>query len=266
MSSAAGKGSAERWGPAWGSRAQDWALNEEQQLRTYEAAIEEFGLAAGQRVLEVGCGSGVFLRAAADRGAQVVGLDASEALIELARTRVPEADLRVGDLQFLPYDSDEFDVVVGFNSFFFAADIVAALKEAGRVAKPGAPIVIQVWGRPDRSALTALHPAIAPFLPPPDPDAPRGSELWEPGVLEGFATDAGLSPERAFDVSWAYVYASDNDLARGMLSPAGIGSYVGPEREPALRAAVLNALAPYRTADDGYRLENEWHTLIARAS
>jgi SAM-dependent methyltransferase len=265
MSTTAHTGSAERWGPAWGSRADDWARNEEQQLPTYEAAIDEVGLAAGQRVLEVGCGSGVFLRAAAVRGAEVVGLDASEALIELARKRVPEADLRLGDLQFLPYEDDEFDVVAGFNSFFFAADIVAALKEAGRVAKADAPIVIQVWGRPDHAALTALHPAIAPFLPPPDPDAPRGSEIWEPGVLERFAIGAGLRPERTFDVSWAYVYADDDDLARGMLSPAGLGSFVGPEREPALRSAVLDALAPYRTAEGGYRLENEWHTLIARA-
>ena len=129
-------GSAERWGPLWGARPHDWAINEEQQLPTYEEAIRRVGLGAGQRVLEVGCGSGVFLRAAADRGASVVGLDASETLIELARARVPEAELVVGDMQFLPYDDDTFDLVAGFNSFFFAADMVAALREAGRVASP----------------------------------------------------------------------------------------------------------------------------------
>ena len=255
-----------RWGQAWGSRAEDWAANEEQQLPTYETALDRIGIAAGQCVLEVGCGSGVFLRAAADRGAEVVGLDASEALLELARRRVPEADLRVGDLQFLPFEDDAFDAVAGFNAFFFATDMVAALREAGRVAKPGAPVVIQVWGRPDRCALTALHPVLAQFLPPSDPNAVRGSELWAPGVLERFATDAGLSPEGTFDVSWSYEYPDDDDPARGMLSPAGLGTFVGPEREPELRAAVLAALAPYRTADGGYRLENEWHTLIARAA
>ena len=51
-------------------------------------------------------------------------------------------------MQFLPYDDDQFDVVAGFNSFFFAADMVAALREAARVAKLGTPVVIQVWGRP----------------------------------------------------------------------------------------------------------------------
>ena len=143
-------GSAERWGRLWGARPQDWAINEDQQLPTYEEALDRVGLKAGHRVLEVGCGSGVFLRAAADRGARVVGLDAAETLIELARARVPEAELVVGDMQFLPYGDGVFDLVAGFNSFFFAADMVAALGEAARVAKPGAAVVIQVWGRPER--------------------------------------------------------------------------------------------------------------------
>ena len=112
--------------------------------RARQEAIRRVGIGAGQRVLELGCGSGVFLRLAGDRGAEVFGLDASEALVELARSRVPEADLRVGDMQFLPYADDGFDVVAGFNAFFFAADMVAALREAGRGAIPGAPVVIQV--------------------------------------------------------------------------------------------------------------------------
>jgi hypothetical protein len=70
--------------------------------------------------------------------------------------------------------------VAGFNSFFFAADMVAALREARRVAKAGAPVVIQVWGRPERCSLERMKHAVAPFLPPPDPDASRGSTLWEP--------------------------------------------------------------------------------------
>src|SRR5262245_2124857 len=126
-------GSAERWGPLWGARPDDWAVTEAQQLPTYEEAIRQVGIGSGQRVLEVGCGTGTFLRAAADRGAAVSGLDASEGLLELARDRVPEADLQQGDMQFLPYEDDSFDVVAGFNSFFFAADMVAALREAGRV-------------------------------------------------------------------------------------------------------------------------------------
>lgn len=261
----AASGSAERWGPLWGARPEDWAANEEQQIPTYEDAIGRVGIEAGQHVLELGCGSGVFLRLAADRGATVYGLDASEALIEIAQSRVPEADLRVGDMQFLPYEDDAFDLVAGFNAFFFAADMVAALREARRVAKPGAPVVIQVWGRPEHCDLEAMKYAVAPFLPPPDPDAPRGSALWEPGSLERIATAAGLSPESAFDCSWAYEYPDEQTLARGMLAAGGIVEVVGPSREDAVRAAIVEALASCRTSTGGYRLENEWHYLLASA-
>jgi ubiquinone/menaquinone biosynthesis C-methylase UbiE len=59
---------------------------------------------------------------------------------------LPAGDFRVGDLQFLPLADGDFDVVTGFNSFQFAADPVAALAEANRVAKPGTPIFVLVWG------------------------------------------------------------------------------------------------------------------------
>ena len=257
-------GSAARWGPRWGARASAWAATEEQQLPTYEEAIGRLGIGTGQRVLEVGCGSGVFLRAAADRGAQVAGLDASTELLRIARERVPEADLRAGDLQFLPYPDDAFDVVAGFNSFFFASDMVAALREAGRVVVPGGDVLIQVWGRHERCSLDAIKPILRPLFPDADPDAPPPPDLSEPGLLERLASAAGLTPRATFDVSWPYLYADENALVRSLLSAAGIGEAAG-EQEPDVAAALVEVLAPFRTPDGGYRLENEWHYLVATA-
>jgi len=254
--------SAERHGALWGARAQDWAGSEAQQVPTYEEAVRRAGIGPGHSVLDIGCGAGVFLRTAADAGAAVSGLDASEALLAIARDRVPEAELRVGDMQALPYADDRFDVVCGFNSFFFADDIVVALREAGRVAKPGAPVVIQVWGRPERCELTAMKKALAAYLPPRPPSPP----LWRTGVLEQLATDAGLVPDTSFDLRWAYTYPDADSLGRDMMAVGGFSVIVGPEREPAARAAIVEALAPHRTPDGGYRLENEWHYLIARAA
>jgi len=197
-------GSAARWGPLWGARADDWARTEEQQPPAYEEALRGIGLEPGDRVLDVGCGTGVFLGLVAERGAKPFGIDASEALIELARRRVPGAELHVGDMQFLPYTHDEFDVVTGFTSVFFAADLVAALREAGRVAKPRAPVVIQVWGPPERCDLEAMRQVVRPFLPSPPADAPTPPPLWRPGILEQVARAAGLSPREAFDFSFTY--------------------------------------------------------------
>jgi SAM-dependent methyltransferase len=239
--------------------------NEEQQTPTYEEAIRRVGIEAGKRVLDIGCGTGVFLRLAAERGAKPFGLDASETLLEIARSHLPDADLRLGEMQALPYEDDTFDLVTGFNSFFFATDLVEALREAGRVAKPGAPVVIQVWGAPERNDLEAMKVVVRPYMPAPPPDAPSPPPLWKPGVLEEIATAAGLTPETAFDTSWAYEYADQDALGRAMVSPAGIAELVGPEREAEVRAEIVEALSPYRTAEGGYRLENEFHFLVARA-
>jgi SAM-dependent methyltransferase len=246
----------------WDTRARDWALIEEQQIPTYEEALYRAGVREGQQVLDVGCGSGVFLRAAADRGAEVAGLDASGALLEIAREHVPDGELRAGDMEALPWEDDRFDVVTGFNSFFFASDMVAAVREAGRVAKPGAPVVIQVWGSPERCDLTAMKAAFARLVPPRDGPPPA---FWEPGALEGVATSAGLTPGEAFDLTWAYEFPDQESLARGMLAPGPVVNAMKIAGEEPVRDAILEALAPYRTASGGYRLENEWHFLIARA-
>ncbi len=257
-------GSAERWGPRWGARPDEWSATEEQQLPTYEEAIRRLGIGSGQRVLEVGCGSGVFLRAAADRGAHVTGLDASQTLVDRARVRVPEADLRVGDMQSLPFADDAFDVVAGFNSFFFADDMVAALGEARRVAVPAGSVLIQVWGRHEACDLDAIKPIVRPYFPGADPDAPPPPSLAEPGVLERIAIAAGLEPKTTFDISWAYVYRDDDELTRSLLSAAGVGDAAG-DREDEVRDALLETLAPFRREDGGYVLENEWHFLVAAA-
>ena len=258
-------GSAERWGPLWGARPTDWALSEDQQVPTYEVALARVRLERGQRVLDIGCGVGAFLRLVADRGARAFGLDAAETLLEVARTRLPDADLRVGDMEALPYEDDSFDLVTGFNSFFFANDFVAALREAGRVAKPGAPVIIQVWGPHERNDLEAMKEIVRPFMPPRPADAPPEPDYSEPGVLEEIATQAGLTPENAFDSTWSYEYPDEVTLRRALVAPAGIATLVGPDQEDAVKDAIVAGLATHRTPDGGYRLQNEFHYLIARA-
>ena len=257
------KGSAERWGPLWGSRAADWARSEEMQMPGYEEAVRRVGLTRGQRVLDVGCGAGVFLSLCAALGAEPHGIDASEELLALARDRVPEADLRRGDMQFLPYEDDQFDLVTGFTSFFFAADMVEALREAGRVARPGAPIVIQAWGNPEHNDLEAMKVIARPFLSGSKSTAPP--PLWQPGVLEEMAVAAGLGPRETFDFSFPYEYPDDETLGSLLLAPAGLAALVGAEREDEVRVQIVEAMAPYRGPDGVYRLHNELRYLLPEA-
>ena len=168
-------------------------------------------------------------------------------------------------MEALPYDDDTFDLVTGFNSFFFADDIVAALREAGRVAKPGAPVVIQVWGPHKRNDLEAMKEIARPFMPPRPADAPPEPDYSNPGVLEDLARQAGLAPESAFDTTWAYDYPDEATLRRALVAPAGIAALVGREREEAFKKALVEGLSSHRTPGGRYRLENEFHYLIARA-
>jgi SAM-dependent methyltransferase len=252
-------GSAGRHGPLWGARARDWAENEEGEVPTFQAGLDRLDIGAGDEVLEVGCGTGVFLGLAADRGASVHGIDAAENLVELARERVPEADVRVGDMQFLPHADDAFDAVCGFNSFFFAEDMVAALREAGRVAKPGAAVLIQVWGPPEKCDLSAVREAAVPLLEGGSPGPPP--PLYEPGVLEEIAAKAGLEPREAFDVEYDIEHPDRETMLRRTLAPGVVVAAIKHSGEEAVAAAISEALEPYRLSDGSYRLRNEWHFL-----
>jgi SAM-dependent methyltransferase len=260
-----GSGSAARWGPLWGARPEDWAASEDQQTPTYDAALRRTGLRPGDAVLDIACGVGSFLRVVGERGGIPTGIDASEALIAFARRRLPRAELRVGDMEALPYADDAFDLVTGFNAFFFANDIVAALGEAGRVAKPNAPVVIQIWGAHDRCDLEAVKEIIRPYFPPRPADAPPDPDLSDPHALERLAVRAGLTPETEFTTAWAYRFADAEALGRAMIAPAGVAALVGPEREGEVRAAIVEGMERFRGDDGGYRIENEFRFLIARA-
>jgi ubiquinone/menaquinone biosynthesis C-methylase UbiE len=175
--------------PIWAERPGAWARIEEQQLPTYEAVLNATAL--GESVLDVGCGTGVFLRLCADRGARVAGIDATETLLARARTRVPEGDLRLGDMQALPFADDAFDLVTGFTSFFYATDVVAALREAARVSRRD--IAIVTFGHPQRCDVL-----------PDDSD-------WRPEVVVEVVRRAGLTVEHTSVIEWAYDDGRSNE-------------------------------------------------------
>ncbi len=249
-------------GRMWGTHAADWAAQEEMEPERFEPAAVL--VRPGDTVLEVGCGSGVFLRMAADRGARVFGVDAAPALVELARRRVPEAGVRTGDAEALPFADDSFDLVAGFNVFFFAADLVAALREAGRVARTGAPVVAGVWGRPEACQMLAVIGAVRALDGAAPGDA--GPSLATPGVLEGLAERAGLEPSRACRRTLTMHYPDVDTFVRRVLSAGPMVGAAEAHGSAAVAGAVRAAAAPFLCPDGSVRLANEWHYLVSRAS
>jgi ubiquinone/menaquinone biosynthesis C-methylase UbiE len=104
-------------------------------------AIARLGQLGGKRVLEIGCGTGNELARLADRhGCTVAGVDPSPAMLERAREKLPEALLRLGTAEELPFAEAEFDGAV-MVSVVHHVDRPRALPEARRVVTDGARFV-----------------------------------------------------------------------------------------------------------------------------
>ena len=146
MSSTTQMGTAALEGRLWSVRADDWAAIQERQVAAaFEAALDALEVGPSTRMLDAGCGAGMVLRLAADRRADLCGLDASEGLLAHARRRVPGAEILQGELEQLPYEDASFDVVTGFSSFQYAAQPAVALAEARRVVRPGGRVLLLTW-------------------------------------------------------------------------------------------------------------------------
>jgi SAM-dependent methyltransferase len=256
-------GSAETQGKLWGARARDFTTVEPRMLALYEATLDDLEIGTGTRVLDVGCGPGFFLRLAAQRGATVAGIDAAAPFIEIAHERVPGAELVTGEMGALPFADDAFDIVTGFNAFQFAADPGNSLREAGRVACAGAPIVIATWGRPEQCEAAAYLQSVDALLPPPSPGVPDPFALSEPGALEALAAGGGLTPGARREVECIWSFPDEATLLRGLMSTGHAVRAIDGTGEERVAAAILEAVAPYRASDGAYRLENVFTYLIA---
>ena len=107
-------------------------------------------LHTGLRLLDAGCGTGGYLRFLLDEGrfADVAGVDIAGAAIELARERVPEADLRVTPLRELPFPDGSFELVVSNDVLQHVpeADVHESLLELQRVLVPGGALLLRTNG------------------------------------------------------------------------------------------------------------------------
>jgi len=259
-------GTADMQGALWGAAARDWSeLNEPQCTPIYDAGLDAVEAGPGTDLLDAGCGAGLALLLAAKRGATVTGFDASSGLLAIARERLPQAELQRGDLEQLPFGDDAFDAITAFNSVQYAGDPVVALRELRRVARPGAPVVVLTWGRPEQCETRVILAAIGGLLPPPPPGAGGPFALSEPGRLEALVASAGLTPDGAFDVAQSFDFPDLETAVRAQLCTGPARRAIDHAGEAATRAALAEAYALHRQADGRYRQHNTFRFLVSRA-
>ena len=144
------------------------------------AILGALALKPGDHLLEIGCGGGLLLRDAIACGARATGLDHSEDMVELARTRAPAAEVVLGDAESLPFADGSFTAVAMSIVFFFFANPHAVLRESRRVLRADGRLAIYTTGPELRGTPAA-----------PEPLASRGhfyrdEELAGLGRSEGF--------------------------------------------------------------------------------
>lgn len=257
----AGSGVAQ--GTSWSIAAEDWAnCQERTMVPVFQAVLNEISV-EGMRVLDVGCGSGLFAKLIAARGAQVDGLDAADRLIEIARRRAPGPTFTPGDMEDLPYADRAFDVVTAVNVFHHADNPDRALMEARRVVKRGGQIAMATWGAPDRCEAAAYLGVIRLLQPPSPPNTPGPFTLAETYALRNFVQRAGLRIDRIADVKVAFEYVDLDAALRGLLSAGPAVQAIQASGRARVTDAIAHVLESFRQPMGRYRLRNQFRLLFA---
>jgi len=236
----------------WGTDPRAWAdLAEPHNQPLFEAVLDAAEVSQGTRLLDAGCGSGLALTMARQRGAITSGLDISPGLLAIARSRLPGADLAEGDMESLPFKDATFDAVTGVNAFQFAGAPDRALREAARVVRPGGRVVASLFAAPERSQGTAAHEAMSALIPPGHAADHAPYALSAPGNLEAALAAAGLRVTSDGEVVCHWRYATMDDAVRALLCSAGGARATEAAGEEAVRDVLRQALAPFEDPRTG---------------
>ena len=225
----------------WGRKVVDFAtLSEPSNCREYVFVHHRLEVGAGDSLVDVACGSGLAIELARLRGAQCAGIDASARLVAVARYRNPDCDVRVGDMNELPWDDGSFQVATSFRGIWGTTP--HAVAEIYRVLQPGGRLGLTVWGHlkvsPGVWALTPLRLAVEEKV---ENQAAMVS-LGRAGAGEQLLESCGFVDVRRVEVPFAWEFADPDVFARALASTGPAYEAIQNIGEDAfLRAAVEQA-------------------------
>lgn len=193
----------------------------------YHSLLTQAELLPGDRVLDLGCGSGThfaWIAAIVGPEGRIVGVDADPENLEIARSRIAgqpwagQVELREGPLAPLPFEDGAFDAVWCAGSLQYVAGPVAAIREMVRVVRPGGKVTVQdvemhpmLLGPMPDDLLIALKDC----LPRGDTGTDEGFVDWFTGhKLRGYLLEAGLREVRGYLRMREYVHPLTDDERR----------------------------------------------------
>lgn len=226
------------------------------------------GIGAGDRVLDVGAGTGNVAIAAAQAGARVIASDLTPELLEAGRTRAAERGVelewREADAEALPFADGEFDAVLSCIGVMFAPHHRAAADELVRVCRPGGRIGLLSWT--PQGFIGQMFATMKPYAPPPPPGAQPpplwGSEEHVTELLGDRVTDV-VAERRTLAVDLFAEPEAFRDYFKARYGPT-IAVYKALADEPERAAELDEALADLvRRFDQGQGLAWEYLLLTA---
>ena len=208
-------------------------------------------VAAGQRVLDVGCGPGALTAVLAGRVGPdaVCAIDPAPPFVAAIRQRLPGVHVRQGRAEELPYqdagDEDGFDAALAQLVVHFMTDPLTGLREMRRVTRPGGVVAACVWDHGGgRGPLTPFWGVVAELWP-----QERGESFGagaRAGHLVGLARDAGLADAEQSELTVSVGYGSFEEWWTPYTAGVGpAGEWLArlePERREQLRRACAERL------------------------
>lgn len=248
-------------GELWSTDPQAWAETAEGRIRPlYERVLERLRLGPGTRLLDAGCGAGLFAELAARTGADVTGLDAAPGLVEYARRRRPAARYVVDDLQRMPFGADAFDVVTAFNSVLYAADPRRAIAEITRVTAPSGRAVLTVGAGPEQAESAAL---INPLARRDEVPRSGSLDLTDADAARGVLLDAGFASVVTADIAFDVDYENEDDAVAAQVPAGPVTAAIRHSGRAAVDAALRSFFARRARPDGTVRMGLVFRTYIA---
>jgi SAM-dependent methyltransferase len=227
--------------------------------QTIDPTLDAARVGRGTRVLDVCTGHGVLAHAALSRHAQVDALDFAEEMVALTRRKLPDAQVRQGDAQDLPYPDCSFDAVICGYGIMHLADPARALAEMFRITRPSGRVAASVWARavPD-NGLGLLYQAIRTHGRT-DVPLPHGPDFFQFGTKESmhaaFAA-TGFTDIEVVAVAqhWRFKLASQlvEAILRGAVRARALLNAQEPAAMRSIRSAVEQGVMHMFSDGDGY--------------